>query len=98
MGDGRMATIAVLDVLDLTSVMPLRDTTLVAANPDPAIVTVAGETAGLTVILLMVCALTTAALQDIRNAIPARIALCVQRDRYELEVVGVAITAILVGC
>jgi hypothetical protein len=74
-----MATIAVLDVLDLTSVIPLRDTTLVAANPDPAIVTVAGETAGLTVILLMVCALDSAALQDSRSPTPARIALWVQK-------------------
>ena len=92
-----MATIAVLDVLDLTSVIPLRDTTLVGANPDPAIVTVGGETAGLTVILLMVCALDSAALQDSSSATPVRIALWVQKDSFD-SVVSVVITAFLVGC
>ena len=75
-----MATIEVLEVVDLTRVVPLRETTLVAANPDPAIVTVAGETAESAVILLMVWALTRAALQDMRSATPARIALRVHEE------------------
>jgi hypothetical protein len=76
---GTVAVMLVVDVLVLFSVMPLNVTTLELANPLPAMVRVTGLLP-LIVTRAIVCALTTAALQDIRSATHARIALCVRKD------------------
>jgi hypothetical protein len=56
MGLGIVATITVVDVLALVSVVPPSRTVLVEANPEPVMVMVCGLAAVLTVTLLMVCA------------------------------------------
>jgi hypothetical protein len=91
---GTVATMLVVEVLVLLSVIPLKVTTFELAKPVPAMVRVTGLLP-LTVTREIVCALARDALQDIRIAAPTRIAPEIH-SRPKRATVG--ISAILVGC